>query len=91
MAERTDPAEDLEPSGGFPGRNVSLSNPEHDGATDLPRLLRRVADLIEVEDITPMELLDVVVHHDMTGDGPWWSVTVHWSPDSPDDVGDDEG
>lgn len=80
---------ELERSGGAPGRNVSLANPEHDGATDLPRLLRRVADLIEVEGITAMELLDVVVHHEeMTEEGPRWSVTVHWSPDSPDDAED---
>lgn len=52
-----------------------------------PLLRSGVADLIEVEGITAMDLLDVVVHQDMTGDGPWWSVTVHWSPESPEDDG----
>lgn len=48
---------------GYECRQVGLSNPEADPAVaaDLPRLLRRTADLIEELDIAPMELLDVVV------------------------------
>ena len=86
MAETTGATQELTRSGGSPSRHVSLSNPLDDGAADLPRLLRRVADLIEAEGITAMEILDVVVHQEMTADGPWWSVTVHWSPDDPQDM-----
>ena len=86
MAETTGATQEFTRSGGSPSHHVSLSNPLDDGAADLPRLLRRVADLIEAEGITAMEILDVVVHEEMTADGPWWSVTVHWSPDEPDDV-----
>ena len=63
-------------------RHFSLSNPENDGADDLPRLLRRIADMIEDHTIKPMELLDVTVKQEITADGPWWSVTVYWSPDT---------
>jgi hypothetical protein len=57
-----------------------LANPLHDGASDLPRLLRRVADAIEEHGILPMDILDLTVSEEITGDGPWWSVTVYWSP-----------
>ena len=49
-------------------RHVSLANPrggEHE--TDLPHLLRRMADLI--------------VESEITENGPWWSATLYWSPD----------
>ena len=85
MTETARTTEVFERSGGSPSRHVSLSNPLDDGAADLPRLLRRVADLIEAEGVMAMEVLDVVVHEDMTADGPWWSMTVHWSPDAPDE------
>jgi hypothetical protein len=65
----------------WPCRHFSLTNPENDGADDLPRLLRRVADMIDERAIEPMELLDVTVAQEMTADGPWWSVSVYWAPD----------
>ena len=64
-------------------RHFSLSNPVTSDVTDLPLLLRRAADQIEAHGITPMELLDVVVHQESTADGPSWSVTVYWTPDGP--------
>ena len=66
----------------WPSRHFSLSNPRDDGASDLPRLLRRAADAIEDQGITPMQMLDINLHHEMTEDGPWWSVTVHCAPDT---------
>ena len=68
-------------------QHFSLANPLRRGATDLPKLLRRVATEIEKRDIGPMDLLD------LTGDGPWWSATIYWSPDGPADegLGNDEG
>lgn len=62
-------------------RHLSLSNARDDRPGDLPHLLRRVADAIEEEGIEPMQMLDLNLHHEMTEDGPWWSVTVYWSPD----------
>jgi hypothetical protein len=52
-----------------------------------------VATEIEKRDIDPMDLLDLTIHQEMTGDGPWWSAMVYWSPDSPTDegLGKDEG
>jgi hypothetical protein len=64
--------------------HFTLANPITNDVTDLPRLLRRVADHIEKQGITPMQLLDVAVHQEITADGPYWSVTVYWSPDTPE-------
>jgi hypothetical protein len=67
---------------GYPSRHVSLSNPAGPTSTDLPLLLRRLADLIEEFGITSDELLDVTISGDeVTEDGSWWNATVYWSPD----------
>ena len=60
--------------------HFSLANPRDDGATDLPLLLRRLADAIEEREIEAMDVLDLTVSHEITEDGPWWSATVYWSP-----------
>jgi hypothetical protein len=62
--------------------HFSLANPRDDGATDLPRLLRRLADEIERLAIDPMDVIAVTISEDMTEIGPWWSSTVVWSPDA---------
>lgn len=64
--------------------HFSLGNPKEDGADDLPRLLRRIADEIERRGIGPMQVLDLTVSQEMTEGGPWWSVTLYWSPDEGD-------
>jgi hypothetical protein len=38
-----------------------LANPRDGGSTDLPRLLRRLADAIEERGIQPMEILDLTI------------------------------
>lgn len=65
---------------GYKCRHFSLSNPRGKHETDLPRLLRRVAEQIEEMGIKPMDLLDLTVSSEITDRGPWWSVTVYWSP-----------
>lgn len=65
----------------WPCRHFSLANPRTDGATDLPRLLRRLADEVEKREIDPLTILDVTVSDEITEDGPWWSATVYWSPE----------
>jgi hypothetical protein len=62
-------------------QHFSLANPIDEGSTDLPKLLRRVADEIDERGVKPMEILDLTVAQEMTADGPRWSVTVYWSPD----------
>jgi hypothetical protein len=62
-------------------RHFSLANPRADGAEDLPRLLRRVADHVEAAGIKPMEILDLTFESEITEDGPWWSATVYWQHD----------
>jgi hypothetical protein len=62
-------------------RRFSLANPQEDGAADLPRLLRRMADEVEARNLDPMDILDLTISQEMTAAGPWWSATLYWSPD----------
>jgi hypothetical protein len=62
-------------------RHFSLANAVDDRPTDLPHLLRRVADHIEEHEIEPMDLLDVTISYEIEEDGPHWSCSVYWSPD----------
>ena len=55
--------------------------PRDDRPSDLPHLLRRVADEMDVRSIKPMDVLDLTISQEMTEDGPWWSATVYWSTD----------
>jgi hypothetical protein len=68
-------------------RHFSLTNPRDDGGTDLPKLLRRMADEIELLDLIPMNILDLTVSQEITEDGPWWSATLYWSPDDAEPEG----
>ena len=61
--------------------HFSLANPVEDGADDLPKLLRRLADEIERLEIAAIEILDLTVSQEITADGPWWSASVYWSAD----------
>jgi hypothetical protein len=60
-----------------------LGNPRDDGSTDLPRLLRRMADQIEGLGLKPMDILDLTISREITEDGPWWRAAHYWSPDEP--------
>ena len=64
-------------------RHFSIANALDDRPSDLPHLLRRVADQIETHGIDPMDLLDLTISEEMTADGPWWSATIYWSEDAP--------
>ena len=64
-------------------RHWTLSNAVDTDVTDLPLLLRRVADQIEADGITAMELLDVTISQTIGAEGPTWAATVYWSPDAP--------
>jgi hypothetical protein len=46
----------------------------------LPKLLRRLADDLELAEIDPLNVLDLTISEEMTEDGPWWSATLYWSP-----------
>mgnify|MGYP001460995583 CR=1 FL=1 len=72
-------------SGGATCRTWALGNPEGKHASNLPMLLRRVADQMEYDGIEPMDILALTVEQEMTADGPWWSVQVFWQPDARDE------
>jgi hypothetical protein len=59
-------------------RHFSLSNPEGPDQGNVPRLLRRLAELIEESD--PVEVQDVTFQTEITADGPWHSMTVYFHP-----------
>src|SRR5258705_1983342 len=71
-------------SNGYSCEHFPLSNPENDGADDLPRLFRRVADVMEEYGIRPIDILDLTVPQEIIDEGPWCSVTVYLSPDAED-------
>ncbi|MDT0464335.1 hypothetical protein [Streptomyces gibsoniae] len=57
-------------------KHFSQANPAGAGQNDVPALLRRVAD--SVESLGPVEVQDLVLHTETTGDGPWPSLTVYY-------------
>lgn len=61
-------------------RRFSLANPRDEGSTDLPRLLRRIANEIEAREIAPMDILDLTISQEITEDGPWWTATSTGNP-----------
>jgi len=56
--------------------HFSQSNPEGRGQDDVPALLRRVAD--SVERLGQINVQDLVLHNEITGDGSWFSITVYY-------------
>ncbi|GAA4630330.1 hypothetical protein GCM10023196_055250 [Actinoallomurus vinaceus] len=64
-------------------RHFSQANPQGPGQADVPALLRRVADA--VEKLGPVEVQDIILHNEITADGPWPSLTVYFHPTQPQD------
>lgn len=63
-------------SSGWSARHFSQSDPAGPGQDDVPALLRRVAD--SITDLGQVEVLDLVMHNEVTEDGDWPSVTVYY-------------
>jgi len=60
------------------GQHFSMGNPRTDGATDLPKLLRRMATEIVERQIDARDILDLTISREMIEEGPWWSATLYW-------------
>ena len=56
--------------------HFSQANPKGPGQDDVPNLLRRVADTIE--GLGDVEVLDVIMHTQITEDGDWHNLTVYF-------------
>jgi hypothetical protein len=56
--------------------HLSLANPQGEGQADVPRLLRRVADVLEGSGA--VEIQDLVLHTDINEFGDWPSITVYF-------------
>ncbi|MGW5385069.1 hypothetical protein [Nocardia sp. NPDC003963] len=57
--------------------HFSQSNPAGDGQGDIVALLRTVAS--SIERLGEVTVQDMVLHNEMTADGPWPSVTVYYA------------
>lgn len=64
-------------SSGWTAQHFSQSNPAGPGQDNVPALLRRVAD--SITDLGQVEVLDLVMHNEVTEDGAWPSITVYYS------------
>lgn len=57
-------------------KHFSQANPAGTGQGDVPALLRRVAT--SVESLGSVTVQDLVMHTEITADGPWPSLTVYF-------------
>ena len=64
-------------------RHFSQANPRGDGQGDVAALLRRVAD--SLDQIGAVEVMDIVMHTEVTEDGTWPSLTVYFHSAIPDE------
>ncbi|MFC5750371.1 hypothetical protein [Actinomadura rugatobispora] len=62
-------------------RHFSQANPKGRDQGDVPALLRRVAD--SIEELGPVKVQDLILHEEITEDGPWVSATVYFHPADP--------
>lgn len=60
--------------------HFAQANPAGQGQGDVPALLRRVADTID--ELGEIEILDLVLHSEITADGAWPSIMVYYKPSS---------
>jgi hypothetical protein len=66
-----------EPARHWIAQHVALSNPRGRGQDDVPRLLRRLAKMID--GLGDVQVLDLLMHIEITEDGPWPAITVYYS------------
>lgn len=71
----------MSPSSGWSAQHFSQSNPAGTGQDDVPALLRRVADTIE--ELGEVEILDLVMHIEVTEHGNWPSITTYYITERP--------
>ena len=62
-------------------RHFSQANPKGQGQSDVPALLRRVAET--VESLGSIEVQDMTFAIEFTEDGPWPSLTVYFDEVEP--------
>ena len=67
-------------SEGWIARHFSQANAAGQGQGDVPALLRRVADTIG--DLGEVEIMDLVMHNEITAEGDWPSITVYYKSSS---------
>lgn len=67
-------------SGDWTAHHFSQANPAGQGQGDVPALLRRVADTIE--GLGVVEIMDLVMHNEITAEGDWPSIIVYYNTSS---------
>lgn len=68
-------------SSSWSAQHFSQANPEGPGRDDVPTLLRRVADTIA--ELGDVDILDLVMHVEVTEDGDWPSITAYYRTNRP--------
>lgn len=68
-------------SSSWSAQHCSQSNPAGPGQNDVPTLLRRVADTIA--GLGDVDILDLVMHVEVTEDGDWPSITAYYGTNRP--------
>lgn len=71
------PPASREPARHWAARHFALSNPAGPRQDDVPRLLRRLAMMID--GLGDVQVLDLVMHTELTEDEPWPAITVYYS------------
>jgi hypothetical protein len=67
----------VSPSSSWSAQHFSQANPAGPDQNDVPALLRRVADTIA--NLGEVEILDLVMHIEVTEDGNWPSITAYYT------------
>lgn len=68
-------------SAGWSAQHFSQANPAGPDQDDVPALLRRVAD--SIAELGEVQVLDLVMHVEVTERGNWPSVTVYYTANLP--------
>jgi hypothetical protein len=67
----------VDPMGHSLMHHFAQANPLGPGQDDVPSLLRRVASTLE--GIPGAEVMDLILHDEITENGSWYSLTVYYA------------
>jgi hypothetical protein len=59
-------------------KHFSQANPAGPDQANIPALLRRIAE--SIDQLGPVDVQDLILHEEITAEGPWPSITVYFHP-----------
>lgn len=69
-------ASEDDPKDRWTANHFAQANPAGEGQGDVPALLRRVAE--SIAELGDVEILDLVMHNEITAEGAWPSLVVYY-------------